>query len=70
MCTISYGNAWLKITPTGSTFTTRPVEFGVYPAGAFIQAFAATTEAVPPIPATTIGTPVRKWGHGVSRFHP
>jgi hypothetical protein len=42
----------------------------VNPAGSFIQALAATTESVPPIPARTIGTPVQKCGHGRSRFQP
>ncbi len=60
----------LKITSSGSTSTTLPAEFSVKPAGSFIHALAATTDTVPPIPAITIGTPVQKCGHGLSRFHP
>ena len=50
--------------------TTFPAELSVKPAGSFIHEFAATTEAVPPIPAITMGTPVQKCGHGLSRFQP
>jgi hypothetical protein len=31
---------------------------------------AATTDAVPPIPAITTGTPVQKCSHGRIRFQP
>ena len=47
-----------------------PLLFSVNPAGSFIHALAATTERVPPIPAITIGTPVQKWVHGLSRRQP
>ena len=40
------------------------------PDGAFIQALAATTETLPKIPASTIGTPVQKCVHGFSRRQP
>jgi hypothetical protein len=60
----------LKITFSGSTSTTSPVELRVKPDGAFIQAFAATTDTAPKIPATAMGTPVQKCGHGRSRRHP
>ena len=40
------------------------------PCGEFIQALAATTEMLPKMPATAIGTPVQKWAHGFSRRHP
>ena len=40
------------------------------PDGSFIQALAATTETLPPIPAITIGTPVQKWAHGFRRRQP
>ena len=40
------------------------------PDGAFIQAFAATTDTLPKIPASTIGTPVQKCAHGFSRRQP
>ena len=60
----------MKITFSGSTSTTSPSLFSVKPAGSFIQALAATTESVPPMPAMTIGTPVQKCGHGRSRFQP
>ena len=60
----------LKITRTGSTSTTLPLSSRVKPAGAFIQAFAATTDTLPKIPDTTIGTPVQKWVHGLSRRQP
>ena len=56
MCTASYGNARLKMTANGSTSTTLPWR-SVNPAGWFIQALAAITAAVPPIPDSTIGTP-------------
>jgi hypothetical protein len=62
--------ALLKMTFIGSTSVTSPVELSVTPSGAFIQAFAATTEMLPKTPATTMGTPVRKWVHGLSRRHP
>ena len=64
------GMALLKITPTGSTSTTAPVESSVTPSGEFIHAFAATTEALPRTPVTAMGTPVQKWAHGLSRRHP
>ena len=38
--------------------------------GEFIQALAATTEMLPKMPATAIGTPVQKWAHGFSRRQP
>jgi hypothetical protein len=60
----------LKITPMGSTSTTLPSEPSVKPDGAFIQAFAATTDTLPRIPARTTGTPVQKCAHGFSRRHP
>ena len=60
----------MKITRNGSTSTTLPAWSSVKPAGWFIHAFAAITDAVPPIPATTMGTPLQKCGHGRSRFHP
>ena len=60
----------LKITPIGSTAITWPSESRVKPAGAFIHAFAATTETDPNTPAMTIGTPVQKWTHGLSRRQP
>ena len=60
----------LKITWSGSTSTTSPFESSVNPDGAFIQALAATTETLPKIPARTIGTPVQKCVHGLSRRHP
>ena len=60
----------LKITWIGSTSTTLPFESSVKPDGAFIQAFAATTETLPRIPARTIGTPVQKCVHGFSRRQP
>ena len=40
------------------------------PSGAFIQALAATTEMLPKIPATAIGTPVQKCVHGRRRRQP
>ena len=64
------GIALLKMTPQGSTSTILPAAFMVNPDGSFIHAFAATTDAVPPIPAITIGTPAQKCGHGFSRFQP
>ena len=64
------GIASLKMTFSGSTSTTLPAESSVKPCGWFIQAFAATTETVPPMPVMTIGMPVQKWGHGFSRFQP
>ncbi len=70
MCEASYGHASLKNTFSGSTSTTSPALFSVNPAGSFIQALAAITETVPPMPASTIGTPVQKWGQGRSRFQP
>ena len=70
MCAASYGIASLKITARGSTLTTWPAEFSVNPEGAFIHELAATTDAVPPMPAITIGTPVQKCGQGLSRFQP
>jgi hypothetical protein len=42
----------------------------VKPVGAFIQAFAATTDMAPKMPASTIGTPVQKCAHGRIRRHP
>ena len=51
--------------PDGSTSTTSPDESSVKPDGAFIQAFAATTETAPKMPASTIGTPVQKCVHGL-----
>ena len=70
MCAACSGIASLKITPTGSTSTTLPAESRVNPDGAFIHALAATTETLPRIPATTIGTPVQKCAHGFSRRQP
>ncbi len=60
----------MKITSIGSTWTTFPFESRVKPDGEFIHAFAATTEMLPKIPASVIGTPVQKWVHGPSRRHP
>ena len=62
--------ASLKMTPHGSTSTMSPALFSVKPDGAFIQALAAITDALPPMPATTIGTPVQKCGQGFIRRHP
>ncbi len=64
------GIASLKITSQGSTSTISPASFNVNPDGSFIQAFAATTDTLPNTPVITIGTPVQKWVHGLSRFHP
>ncbi len=64
------GMALLKMTPHGSTAVILPAEFTVKPAGSFIQALAATTDTLPPIPAMTIGTPVQKCAHGFRRRHP
>ena len=64
------GIASLKITPIGSTSVTLPDESRVTPCGEFIQALAATTEMLPKMPATAIGTPVQKWAHGFSRRQP
>ena len=61
------GIALLKITPTGSTSVTLPDESSVTPSGAFIQALAATTETLPKMPATAIGTPVQKCAQGLRR---
>ena len=60
----------LKITAIGSTLTTLPAELRSKPPGSFIHEFAATTDATPPMPAITIGTPVQKCGHGLRRFQP
>ena len=62
--------ASLKITSHGSTSTMSPALFSVKPDGAFIQALAAITDTLPPMPARTIGTPVQKCGHGFSRRQP
>ncbi len=70
MCAACNGIEALKMTPIGSTATTVPFESSVKPEGAFIQAFAATTEAAPARPATTIGTPVQKCIHGLRRRQP
>ena len=70
MCAACHGMESLKITWIGSIVITFPAESSVKPAGAFIQAFAATTEMLPKIPANTIGTPVQKCAHGFSRRHP
>ena len=64
------GMASLKMTPHGSTWTIWPAESRVNPDGSFIQALAATTEMLPPMPAITIGTPVQKWAHGFRRRQP
>ena len=47
-----------------------PSLFSVNPAGSFIQALAATIDSVPPMPASTMGTPVQKCAHGRNRFQP
>ncbi|OLT53083.1 hypothetical protein BJF88_01615 [Cellulosimicrobium sp. CUA-896] len=60
----------LKMTPIGSTSTTLPASSRVKPAGAFIHAFAATTETEPAMPASTMGTPVQKCVHGLRRRQP
>jgi hypothetical protein len=70
MWAASSGIASLKMTCTGSTSTTLPEESRVKPDGAFIQAFAATTDTAPKIPASTIGTPVQKCAQGRIRRHP
>ena len=70
MWTAINGIALLKITCIGSTLTTVPWESRVTPSGEFIQALAATTEALPRIPASAIGTPVQKCTHGRRRRHP
>jgi hypothetical protein len=70
MCAAISGMASLTITCHGSTSTTLPAESSVNPDGAFIQALAATTETLPPMPATAMGTPVQKCGHGLRRRHP
>ena len=70
MCAAISGIALLKITPIGSTSTTLPAESRVTPSGAFIHAFAATTEMLPKTPATAIGTPVQKCTQGLSRRQP
>ena len=64
------GMASLKITFHGSTSTMSPASFSVKPDGLFIQALAASTDTLPPMPAITIGTPVQKWAHGFMRRHP
>ena len=70
MCAACNGIASLKITSSGSTLVISPFAFIVKPAGAFIHAFAATTEIEPKTPASTIGTPVQKCVHGFSRRQP
>ncbi len=69
MCTISHQKAPLKKTLDGITSTTRPF-FTTMPAGWFIQLLAAMTDAVPPTPDRVTTTPVKKCGHGGSRFQP
>ena len=64
------GIASLKITAMGSTSETLPEESSVTPCGEFIHALAATTDTLPKMPATAMGTPVQKWAHGLSRRHP
>jgi hypothetical protein len=64
------GIASLKITFHGSTSTTSLLLFSVKPDGAFIQAFADTTEAAPKMPVATTGTPVQKWAQGFMRRQP
>ena len=70
MCAACHGMDLLKITWIGSTWTMLPLESRVKPPGAFIHAFAATTDVAPRIPASTIGTPVQKCAHGFSRRQP
>ena len=62
--------ASLKITSHGSTSTMSPESFRVKPDGLFIQALAASTDTLPPMPASTIGTPVQKWVQGFIRRQP
>ena len=70
MCAACSGIEGLKITLIGSTATTAPAAFSVKPDGAFIHALAATTDTLPRIPASTMGTPVQKCAHGVNRRQP
>ena len=70
MCAACSGIESLKITCSGSTAATVPSAFSVKPEGAFIHALAATTDILPKIPASTMGTPVQKCAHGFSRRQP
>ena len=70
MCAAMRGIASLKITDTGSTSTIVPLLSSVNPEGAFIHALAATTDAAPRNPVTTIGTPVQKCVQGLSLRQP
>ena len=64
------GIASLKMTSQRVDLDTLPAESRVKPDGEFIHALAATTDALPRIPAMTIGTPVQKCAHGFSRRQP
>src|SRR3984957_4218560 len=69
MWAVSYGVEALKNTDHGSTLLILPW-LSVYPAGEFIQEFAATTDMAPSTPDTTIGIPLHQCAHGGSRSHP
>ena len=70
MWVVCTGVAALNIAPQGSGSTTLPEESRRNPAGWFIQALAVTTNQAEATPATTIGTPVRRWTLGERRSHP
>ena len=55
MCSDASGIPLLKMTPHGSTSVMLPALSSVKPDGEFIQALAATTDALPMMPAITIG---------------
>ena len=70
MCGTSYTVARLNRTSRGATAATRPSGPRVNPAGWFIQALAATTENVPPMPDRATGMPLSRWARGERRRQP
>ena len=59
----SYQVAPLKMTVERRHARDPPVGPRTNPAGWFIQLFAATTENVPPMPASATGMPLSRCGH-------
>ena len=70
MWVVCTGVAGLSMAAQGSGSTTFPAASSRNPVGWFIQALAVTTNQAEATPATTTGTPVRRWARGESRSHP
>ena len=69
MCSVCDTAAALAIAAIGSTFTACPFTSS-NPVGAFIQAFAMTTNTPDAVPLTATATPAQRCARDEIRSHP